>query len=76
MTSKTAGPAVMPIDEMTTLVYAKVWLRNHLDEGAECPCCRQLAKVFHPDKPGGSTKQMQRVNQAADLLIAQLAARP
>jgi hypothetical protein len=36
---------------------------------------RQLAKVFHPDRQGGSTAQMQRVNQAADLLIAQLARR-
>lgn len=33
---------------------------------------RQLAKVFHPDRQGGSTKQMQRVNQAADVLLARL----
>lgn len=30
---------------------------------------RALAAVYHPDKPGGSTAQMQRVNAAADLLL-------
>jgi hypothetical protein len=33
---------------------------------------RQLAKVFHPDRQGGSTTQMQRVNHAADLLLQKL----
>lgn len=37
---------------------------------------RDLAKMFHPDRQGGSTVQMQRVNQAADVLIASLAKRP
>lgn len=36
---------------------------------------KQLAKVYHPDRPGGSLLQMQRVNQAADVLLAQLAKR-
>lgn len=29
-----------------TLGQAKVWLRERLDEGAECPCCTQFAKVY------------------------------
>jgi hypothetical protein len=33
---------------------------------------RDLAKVFHPDRAGGSLQQMQRVNAAADTLFAKL----
>ncbi len=33
---------------------------------------KQLARIYHPDRPGGSTSQMQKINAAADLLIAQL----
>lgn len=29
-----------------SLTEAKLWLRNRLEDGAECPCCRQLAKVY------------------------------
>lgn len=36
---------------------------------------KQLAKACHPDRPGGSTEQMKRVNLAADLLLAELANR-
>lgn len=32
-----------------------------------------LAKVFHPDLPGGSTEAMAKVNNAADLILAKLA---
>lgn len=31
---------------MITLEQAKDYLRERLDEGAECPCCEQLAKVY------------------------------
>jgi hypothetical protein len=34
---------------------------------------RQLATVFHPDRQGGGTAAMQRINQAADLLLAKVA---
>ena len=30
----------------TTLHAAKVWLAKKIDDGAECPCCGQLAKVY------------------------------
>lgn len=31
---------------MRTLDEARAWLRKHADEGAKCPCCTQLAKVY------------------------------
>lgn len=30
----------------TTLAQAIKWLEEHMDDGAECPCCGQLAKVY------------------------------
>lgn len=30
----------------TTLDEAKAWLRERLKDGAECPCCNQLAKMY------------------------------
>ena len=33
---------------------------------------QKLARVFHPDMPGGSEAQMKRINHAADLLMAKL----
>ena len=29
-----------------TLADAKAWLLEHVDDGAHCPCCTQLAKVY------------------------------
>jgi len=29
-----------------TLEDAKQWLRDRIDDGARCPCCTQLAKVY------------------------------
>lgn len=29
-----------------TLAEAKQWLRDRVDDGAECPCCEQFAKVY------------------------------
>lgn len=31
---------------------------------------RELARKYHPDKKGGSTKKMQDINQAVDILLA------
>jgi hypothetical protein len=31
----------------TTLEEAKQWLRDHVEDGAKCPCCTRLAKVYH-----------------------------
>lgn len=36
----TALPEDLPLYEH------KEWLREHLDDGARCPCCTQLAKVY------------------------------
>lgn len=30
----------------TTLAEAIEWVEEHMDDGAECPCCGQLAKVY------------------------------
>ena len=30
----------------TTLEQAQDWLRKRLDEGAQCPCCKQHAKIY------------------------------
>lgn len=32
--------------EPLTLTDARGWLRDRVDEGAECPCCTQFAKVY------------------------------
>lgn len=36
----------MEASESTTLVEAVEWLEERLEEGAECPCCGQYAKVY------------------------------
>ena len=36
----------MPRWQVATVPDAKTWLRGHVDEGALCPCCGQLAKVY------------------------------
>jgi hypothetical protein len=34
------------IDESRTLRDARQWLRARMEDGAHCPCCTQLAKVY------------------------------
>jgi curved DNA-binding protein CbpA len=34
---------------------------------------RELARIYHPDRPNGSKEAMQRINEAADDLLANLA---
>lgn len=34
------------LDPETPLNIAQAWLREHLDEGAPCPCCTQLARRY------------------------------
>lgn len=29
-----------------TLSFARMWLRNQLSEGTNCPCCGQYAKIY------------------------------
>lgn len=31
---------------MSSLEEAKAWLRARVEEGAQCPCCNQLAKIY------------------------------
>lgn len=34
------------LDEAIPLGDAKQWLRERVEDGAECPCCTQFAKVY------------------------------
>lgn len=36
----------MDVNENTTLIEAIRWLQDRVNEGAECPCCGQYAKVY------------------------------
>ena len=33
-------------DDGMTLGEARDWLRERIEDGEECPCCRQFAKVY------------------------------
>lgn len=35
-----------PMDDTASLGDARAWLRLQTAKGAECPCCRQLVKVY------------------------------
>lgn len=41
-----APPLRLEVVPGRTLKEARGWLRDHLDEGAECPCCTQRAQVY------------------------------
>jgi hypothetical protein len=34
------------MDDSVSLGDARAWLRERVEEGAECPCCTQFAKVY------------------------------
>jgi hypothetical protein len=34
------------LSETVSLGHAKAWLRSRVEDGARCPCCGQLAKVY------------------------------
>lgn len=40
------------------LVQAKAWLRAKIDEGARCPCCNQMAKVYKRKINSGMAKAL------------------
>lgn len=46
---------------MTTLEQAQEWLRKHVDEGAKCPCCTQLAKVYRRKINAGAARALVRM---------------
>lgn len=37
---------MMADKDLMTLADAKQWLRDRVDDGAECPCCTQFAKIY------------------------------
>jgi hypothetical protein len=55
----------MPVDGETSLKEAKDWLRPLTDpEGAICPCCTQLARVYHWQIYGTHVKAMAEIWKA------------
>lgn len=36
----------MEVTPLTTLREARDWLRSKLYDGAKCPCCKQMAKIY------------------------------
>ncbi|HZJ67682.1 MAG TPA: J domain-containing protein [Kofleriaceae bacterium] len=62
-----AGPDPRIVAARTLLGFSPT---QALTEQAISERRKALARVYHPDKPGGSTEKMQRINAAADLLIA------
>lgn len=43
---------------METLDEARDWLREHADDGAKCPCCTQLAKVYRRKVTSGMAQAL------------------
>lgn len=52
--------ATMAVQPGVTLAEAKTWLREHVDEGARCPACDQVAKVYYRTLHASVTAQLVR----------------
>lgn len=48
----------MKIPDFETLEEAKQWLREHFQEGATCPCCKQYVKCYHLKVPGTAVRDL------------------
>ena len=53
----------MPPTPGISLEDAKDWLEDHIDEGAQCPCCSQYAKVYERTLPSATARVMIRLYQ-------------
>lgn len=42
----------------TTLLEARAWLLRQLDNGARCPCCSQLAKIYRRKINSGMARSL------------------
>jgi hypothetical protein len=47
-----------------TLGIARAWLRNRVEAGAACPCCRQFAKVYRRKVNSGMARSLIRMYRA------------
>lgn len=48
-----------------TVSEARDWLREHVDDGAPCPCCTQLAKVYRRKINSGMARSLIAMYQIA-----------
>ena len=51
--------------ELVTLAEARDWLRERIDEGEQCPCCEQLAKVYRRKIHAGMARALVMMFKAA-----------
>lgn len=52
---------------MRTLVEAQEWLRRRVDDGEQCPCCTQFAKVYRRAINAGMAWSLVQMYRAARL---------
>lgn len=52
---------MIDLDESVPLGHAKQWLRDRVEDGAECPCCTQYAKVYRRKINSGMARAL--INQ-------------
>jgi hypothetical protein len=57
-------PGGDPPDGQDSLEYARKWLRDRVEDGATCPCCKQLAKVYHRKINAGQARSLIRMYRA------------
>jgi hypothetical protein len=50
--------------DLVTLAQARIWLREHLDEGTYCPCCGQWAKIYRWSLYGTAARLLMRFYRA------------
>lgn len=51
------------LPDSTPLGDARRWLRQRVDEGAQCPCCTQLAKVYRRKINAGMARSLIAIYQ-------------
>lgn len=53
-----------PPDAQDPLGHARAWLRDRVEDGATCPCCKQLAKVYRRKINSGQARSLIRMYRA------------
>jgi hypothetical protein len=53
-----------PDGREVTLAEARLWLREHLDDGVRCPCCNQHAQIYRWSLYGSAARMLIRLWQA------------
>lgn len=50
--------AVNSLPDGALLAEARAWLRDRIDDGAECPCCTQFSKVYRRKINSGMARSL------------------